>query len=381
MTDLQKNQAIYQAMCEIAEKYFNQAIEKSEDFRKFMAETTTITVKELNNAPEWHDARFKISFEEEKINVDTFSCSFFGDNVFRLLLQFKSLANAKGDYEFTYEEEIPNEYIGSVDITFDNPSNAKLLANSVSDDELRPVMNMVLLEVNASSGDINFVASDGLELGIISNNPTKICTPHTEGDKVFQALFGKKDWKRICDYARKEKSAITFKIYERGIDEDGYNECTDTMVAILGKKRAKSQQAGRFPSWKSVLPDIAGMHHFFLSSEDVKEAQKWLSKVKTYSQYDSVNITAYKGSDLIYFDIDDNTRTFRLSAPSNITIGTKVNIKRLQSKKFCGFHLPKCGGGIIVDDANTDLTLLMPIENFCVRNKNEREVVLEAVAA
>ena len=161
---------------------------------------------------------------------------------------------------------------------------------------------------------------------------------------------------------RKEKSAITFKIYERGIDEDGYNECTDTMVAILGKKRAKSQQAGRFPSWKSVLPDIAGMHHFFLSSEDVKEAQKWLSKVKTYSQYDSVNITAYKGSDLIYFDIDDNTRTFRLSAPSNITIGTKVNIKRLQSKKFCGFHLPKCGGGIIVDDANTDLTLLMPIE-------------------
>ena len=119
------------------------------------------------------------------------------------------------------------------------------------------------------------------------------------------------------------------------------------------------------------------MFHFALCAEDVKGAQKWLSKVKTYSVYDAVDITAYKGSDLIYFDFEDSTRTFRLSAPSDKTIGARLSVKRLQSKKFCGFHLPKCGGGIIVDDENSDLMLLMPIEGFCLHNKKEREVIHE----
>ena len=49
MTDLQKNQAIYQAMCEIAEKYFNLVIQHNEQFRTFMTEKFIISVKELES--------------------------------------------------------------------------------------------------------------------------------------------------------------------------------------------------------------------------------------------------------------------------------------------------------------------------------------------
>ena len=386
MTDLQKDQAIYQAMCEIANNVFDNAIANHAGLRKYMSKNGgVVSINDITKARS--DVYVMIEsvtmFNDrtkeglQTVTVDTFTCSFPPMRVFDLCKYWKSLAKAKGDIFFTYEEEIEREFVGSIEITLDNPANAKLLANSVSDDELRPAMNNVLLEINATSGEINFVASDGCELGVISNNPITVCKPYAQEDKVFQALFGKNDWKRICDYARKFKSAITFEIYKRGTDEDGHDESTETMIAVLGDTKVKSQQHGYFPNWKTVLPDIADMKHFTLCGEDVKDAQKWLSKVKTYSIYDAVDITVYKGSDLIYFDFEDRTQTYRLSAPSDITIGTRVGIKRIQQKKFCGFHLPKCGGGIIVDDENTDLMLLMPFEGFCIHDKHDREVVYE----
>lgn len=374
MNDLQKDQAIYQAMCEIAEKYFSRAIESNEQFRKFMSKKTIISVKELKKDSNWYAAHRDIVFDDEEITVDTFSCRFPGDYVFNLMQQFKSLAKVKGDYFFTYEEEIPNDYIGSADITFDNPANAKLLANSVADDVLRPVMNNVLLEINATSGDINFVACDGKEMAVISNSPADICNAYKSTDTVFQALFSKADWKRICDYARKQKSSVCFEIYKRGVGERGYMECTDTMIAVLGDTKIKSQQHGRFPNWKSVLPDFSTMRHFAIADEHVKAAQKWLS-IKVYSTYDSVAVSVYKGSDIIYFDTDNATTTFRLSRPSDITLGTRLSIKRMRTKKFSGFWFPKFGGGTIVDDANCDLMLVMPFDGETTPNKKDREVL------
>ena len=386
MTDLQKDQAIYQAMCEIANNVFDNAIANHAGLRKYMSENGGIVsindiTKARSDVYTMIDSVTKFNNYTKEglqtVTVDTFTCSFPPMRVFELVKYWKSLAKVKDELFFTYEEEIEREFVGSIEITLDNPANAKLLANSVADDELRPVMNNVLVEINATSGEINFVASDGCELGVISNNPITICTPYAEEDRVFQALFGKNDWKRICDNARKFKSAITFEIYKRGTDEDGHDETTDTMIAVLGDTKVKSQQQGRFQNWKSVLPDIADMKHFVLCDEDVKAAQKWLSKVKTYSTYDAVDITVYKGSDIIYFDFEDRTQIYRLSAPSQRTMGARVSIKRLQSKKFCGFHLPKCGGGIIVDDENADLMLLMPVEGFCIHDKHDREVVYE----
>ena len=385
MTDLQKDQAIYNEMLQIANEVFSSATENNEVLRKYMNENGgVVSINDITKARSKVYAMidfvtmFNNTTKEglRTVTVDTFTCSFPPMRVFELVKYWKSLAKAKGDIIFTYEEEINREFAGSVEIRLENAANAKLLANSVADDELRPVMNNVLLEINATSGDINFVASDGHELAIISNSPADICKPNESTDMVFQALYSKADWKRICDYARKQKSSVCFEIYKRGVDE-----CMETMVAVLGDTKVKSQQIGRYPNWKSVLQDFSTMRHFALADEHVQTAQKWLSKVKAYSIYDQVQISVYKGSDIIYFDTDNATITFRLSRPSDITLGSRLSIKRMQAKKFYGFWFPKFGGATIVDDANCDLMLVMPLEGETTPNKKDREVVCQKAMA
>lgn len=381
MTDLQKDQAIYNEMLQIANEVFNSATENNEVLRKYMNENGgVVSINDITKARSevYSMIDFVTKFNDttkeglRTVTVDTFTCSFPPMRVFELVKYWKSLAKAKGDIIFTYDEEINQEFVGTVDIALENATNAKLLANSVSDDELRPVMNNVLLEINATSGDINFVACDGREMAVISNTPADICKTDKSTDMVFQALFSKSDWKLICDYARKQKSSVCFEIYKRSADD-----CMETMVAVLGETKVKSQQTGRYPNWKSVLPDLSTMLHFNIADEDVKAAQKWLSKVKAYSIYDGVAVSVYKGSDIIYFDTDNATTTFRLSRPANRTIGTRLSIKRMQTKKFSGFWFPKFGGGTIVDDANCDLMLVMPLEGETIPNKKDREVVCE----
>ena len=381
MTDLQKDQAIYNEMLQIANEVFNSATENNEVLRKYMNENGgVISINDITKARSelYSMIDFVTKFNDttkeglRTVTVDTFTCSFPPMRVFELVKYWKSLAKAKGDIIFTYEEEINREFAGSVEIRLENAANAKLLANSVADDELRPVMNNVLLEINATSGNINFVACDGKEMAVISNSPADICNADKSTDTVYQALFSKADWKRICDYARKQKSSVCFEIYKRGGDE-----CMETMVAVLGDTKVKSQQIRRYPNWKSVLPDFSTMRHFAIAAEHVQTAQKWLSKVKAYSIYDSVAVSVYKGSDIIYFDTDHATTTFRLSRPSDITLGTRLSIKRMKTKKFSGFWFSKFGGGTIIDDANCDLMLVMPLEGETTPNKKDREVVCE----
>jgi len=382
MTDLQKDQAIYNEMLQIANEVFNNATENNENLREYMNENGgVVSINDITKAHSKvyfmidHVTEFNEFTEEgmRTVTVDTFTCSFPPMQVFTLVKYWKSLAKVKGDITFTYEEEINREFVGSIEVRLENAANAKLLANSVANDELRPNMNNVLLEINATSGDIYFVACDGKEMAIISNSPADICKPNESTDMVFQALFSKADWKRICDYARKQKSSVCFEIYKRGGDE-----CMETMVAVLGDMKVKSQQIGRYPNWKAVMPDFSTMRHFALADEDVQSAQKWLSKVKAYWDDDGVAVSVYKGSDTIYFDIDNATTTFRLSRPSDITLGTRLSIKRMKTKKFSGFWLPKFGGATIVDDANCDLMMVMPlVEGERTPNKEDREVVCE----
>lgn len=387
MTDLQKDQAIYNEMLKIANEVFDNATANVEGLRKYMNDNGgVVSINEILSPKssstiygmiaDANPYNSKTGEGMRTIEVDTFKCTFPPMEVFFLLKYWKSLAKVKEEIIFTYEEKIDRAFVGTVEISLDNASSAKTLANYVSDDVLRPMMNYVLIEINATKGDINFVATDGRELSVISNNPSGMKIDYKSTDIVFQALFSKADWKRICDHARKQKSSVCLEIYKRGGDEE-----QDTMVAILGDTKIKSAQSGRYPKWKSVLPDFSKMKHFAIADEDVKDAQKWLSKVKVSSEYDSMTISAYEGSDIIYFDTESGTTTFKLSKPSDVTIGSRLSIKRMQSKKFYGFWFSKENGHTVVDDANCDLMLVMPIEGSVTPCRKEREVVHELQAA
>lgn len=383
MTNLEKDQAIYNEMLQIANEVFSSATENNEVLRKYMNENGgVISINDITKARSevYSMINFVTYFDDttkeglRTVTVDTFKCSFPPMRVFELVKSWKSLAKAKGDIIFTYEEDLQREFVGTAEISFENAASAKMLANSCADGELRPCLNNVLIQVNATSGDINFVATNGHELAVISNSPSTIRKPQEDNDKVFSALYSKADWKRICDYARKQKSPVSFKVFQR---ED--TERFETMIAVLGDTNVKSKQEAFYPNWKSVLPDMSELKHFTLADEDVQSAQKWISKVKVYSPMERVSVSVYKGSDIIYFDTENATTTFKLSQPSDITLGYCFSIKRLQSKKFSGFWFPKCEGGTIIDDANNDLLLLMPFKDEATPNREEREVTKPAM--
>lgn len=383
MTDLQKDQAIYQAMLGIATELFNKAVCSSEVLRELVKDNGgVVSMKQLlaNNGDlryAFDSALRDVGNEVFHIDVDTFSCQLKGTDLFWHLDYQKSLAKIKGDTAFTYEEKIDNKYVGSVDIDFENPANAKKLENNLANDELRPILNYVCLEVNAKTGDIHFVASNGNTLGIISNNIASVYD-HPDRKYNYQALFSRNDWKRICDYAKATKSAVRFEIYRRKLYLDEIckvvmEEAQDIFVAVLGERRIKSTiiRSG-YPDWRRVLPkNYPDANHFRIHPEDVEKARKFIQNFKISGSWEKsrehIFVSTYKGSDRIYFDYINcdysktNTASFRLTRTSELTIGTCYNIDKLAKMKFRGFHFVEPGRPTLVDTDDADLMLVMPM--------------------
>lgn len=386
MNNLQKDQAIYQAMCEIAEQVFNAVMESEKALPCIIKQYGGfVTLSDICKSTHEFTKLFFNSMREHnlgdeinEVTVDTFSCSFPSSQVFDLLKYWKSLAKTKGEQVFMYEEKIENEFAGSVEVTIDNSNNAKLLVKHCAKDELRPIMNGVLAEINANTQTINFVASDGHTLGVISSNPAKILH-RASTDTIFQAMFMPDDWKRICDYAKKNKGRVLFDIYRKK-DEEFF----DTFLVRLGDVtlRSASHFNCRYPNWQSVIPTPDRLkHHFDIVSEDRKAAQEWLKRIKDGIR--PVNISFYRGSDLVYFDYDDDvfsksmTATFRLSRVSDVTIGVAYNIERLQQIKFTGFNIEDYDHVTTVNCEESDIMLVCPVtDDACrVRDVENREVL------
>ena len=391
MNDLQKDQVIYQAMLEIANKVFSNAAEKNESLRNYISEKGgNVSLGDILKRSS--DVYFLLSKETpydkytkegyQTVTVDTFSCQFPQIFVFGYLNDWKSLAKVKGDIFFSYEEKIENERAGSVEITFDDPTSAKTLANYLTKDEYQPLLDHVLLEVNATTGNINFVACDGKVLGVICNAPQHMRDIPNENDKVFEALFPAAKWKQICDYAKKSKSAVKFEIFKRKSDEK-----QDTMVANLGDAKIKSTILERpYPNWRKVLPKNADKH-FAIHPDDVKAARNFIKSFKFADKYEKdrqqLCVSFYRGSDIGYFDFYDldfdiaKTATFRLTKPSEITVGTCYNISQLQKIKFTGFGIGEPLRATEIDCEDTDYMILMPcVAESYVFHVEEREVIV-----
>ena len=397
MNDLAKDKAIYNEMLRIANEVFDNAASKSEELREYLNEKRgNVPLGEiLKRCSDVYNMIFCVTPYDvntkegyQTVSVDTFTCEFPPMRVFDLLKTWKQLAKVKGDVLFSYEEKIPNKRVGSLNLSFDNPTNAKTLARILSDDLIRPALCKVMVEVNATTGDINFVSSDGTILGVITNDKARMKTFPKENDNVYQALFSASEWNKICEYA-KANSSVTLEVYKR----DG-EQLQDTMVADLGETRIKSEVVETpYPNWRKVLPKEEKFDkHFSIHPDDLKAARKFVKSFKVYNENaESMCVSFYRGSDIVYFDYFDidfairKTATFRLESPSDITFGYRYNIARLKRVKFSGFHFESNTRASVVDCDDADLMMIMPMapeegeEN--VFDVERREVLVSEVVA
>jgi hypothetical protein len=240
-------------------------------------------------------------------------------------------------------------------------------------------MNYVVAEINANTQSIDFVASDGHTLAVISNKPNLVFERGSSCDTIFQAMFTADDWKRICDYAKKNKGHVLFDIYRK---KD--SECFDTFCIRLGDVTLRSSvPEGRYPNWKSVIPSLDALkHRFNIVPEEWKAAQDWVKKLDgQYSHH--FNVSFYRGSDLVYFDYDDYdfsktmTATFHLTRTSDVTTGVAYHVGRFQKIKFTGFNIESEERGTIVNCEESDIMLVMPMldSGGYVRDVENREVL------
>ena len=387
MNDLQKDQAIYQAMLEIADSVFEEVMKTNKGLQNQIKEYGGfISLTDICKCNHDFTKNFFIAMRDESlgdeiktVTVDTFECSFPVCQVFDLLKYWKSLAKIKGEQIFIFEEKIENEFAGSVEVNIDNSNNAKLLIKHCAKDELRPIMNGVLAEINANTQTINFVASDGHTLGVISSNPDKILH-RASTDTIFHAMFMPDDWKHICDFAKKNKHVVQFDIYRKK-DEEFF----DTFLVHLGDVtlRSASHFNSLYPNWQSVIPASDQLkHRFNIVPEEWKAAQDWINKLKADS-HRHVNVSFYRGSDLVYFDYDDYdfsksmSATFHLTRPSDVTIGVAYSLRSMPKIKFTGFNIEASDRVTIVNCEEADLMLVCPVtdETCNVRDVENREVL------
>ena len=388
MEDLQKDQAIYQAMLEIADNAFSEVMKTNKGLQSQIKEYGGfISLTDICKCNHDFSKNFFIALRDEigdeirNVTVDTFECSFPVCQVFDLLKYWKSLAKIKGEQVFIFEEKVENEFAGSVEVTIENSNNAKLIVKHLAKDVLRPIMNYVLASINANTQSIDFVASDGHTLAVISNKPNLVFERDSSCDTIFQAMFTADDWKRICDYAKKNKGHVLFDIYHHK-----EYECFDTFLVRLGDVTLRSSvPEGRYPNWKSVIPSPESLtHRFNIIPEECKAAQDWIYKLKADS-HRHVNVSFYRGSDLVYFDYDDYdfsktmTATFHLTRPSDVTMGVAYSLRSMPTIKFTGFNIESEDRATIVNCEESDIMLVMPVldSGGYVRDVENREVLEE----
>lgn len=393
MNNKEINQAIFMAMCELATKYLNIVAEKSETLQKKLQDKPTLTIKDLQevstykttddngrecwgNIELWQkaldDVSDDVTFYEEAIAVEGFKCTMYAHSIFYLMKKFDSAKASK--FTFTYEKKEDRELIASFDMGFDQSAKrmADFTANKKQDAhtyDFLPVFRNVYVEYDKVTQAVNFVATDTHALTVITDNDDSI--KKGSGDYAV-ALVPSEGWKAVIEAMRKTKQDMNLTFYAR---KEG--EHFDTLVIKVADTIVKSIQlsrVARYPDWRRVLPDKSKLHYFAIHQEDIKNAQKWLSKVKKPQEGTYLSVSVYEGSDRIYFDLCDpvyyaqketeyrrSTVSFRLDKPSNMTLG--VPFDPVMAKKFVpvGFYIDsEKNRAAMVEDIAFDVLLAMP---------------------
>lgn len=384
MNDLQKDLAIFNAMYGFANELFSDACDASEKLREAVSNNSNVVSSKqlMKKGSDLYNAFYDAIYNERDkvchIEVGTFECKFQLGSVFELMEQFKSLAKVKGEIIFTYEEKIDLPLVTTVGFTFENSTAAKKLSAFAATDELRPIMNCVMAEVNIDTEIVSFVATDGHAVAVITTDKFYIHR-NNPCDHVLRAMFAKKDWERICDYAKKNGNEITLDFYLHS-----ENQTNDTAVARCGDQNIKSimQDGCRYPNWHSVMPFLNGYKRIRLTEEGISQFATYIKNDKSnYPFHYTVSIE--KGCNELcieWIDYDfgkTNSVKFPLESPAEET--AVFGLAKRQMKKFTtlGFWYKDSNSPFYFDSKEYDTILAMPVmvEGYAQEPEPEKESV------
>lgn len=297
------------------------------------------------------------SGKQFSISVDSFKCSFDACKVFDYLLKFEKLAGIPAKDKAVFiknvsEKETTNQ---AKVISFDIDIDKKALpaCKHIADDELRPVMNNIFVDVNSKL----LVASDG---HILSEYPVNIY--NIEGEITDSSIFVSPDVLKKCI------GACHIDVYL--VKKDAY--CPQYLTVITNEKGEtyKNNTAGRFPNYKSVLPTLPKEGFIKIASTDLKSVLSFMKTCKKLKGTDAVRFTVIRDQSFITLkytdeysaDKSDMELKVDLEFPAlcSMNINFSYNTILRIGKWTGGIWIVDSTTASIFDDKDALLNLVMP---------------------
>lgn len=293
MSEKEMNMAILNKLYEIAFAVWEK-MAKVADYGSYTASEITKML----------DKEFCFSNEQDKdekvtVSVGTYTCSFPLKNIFYFVSVFEKLASVgRNARQFVFEES--GELFSKV--TFEVSKGMSELCKFVTDDELRPVMNYIILDAANNC----LVASDGKKL---LSFPTKVLEHSGDLSNFY-----------ICP----KKFALMCKKMKKG---EIYN-VTATKESVNGKECNKLEfdgivsnigHIGRYPNWKSVFPKVSNELALHLGKNAWKEIKNFC-KVAKKDGANTISLHGLSGESKITLSYDDCKRELAIENKLQHTI-------------------------------------------------------------
>lgn len=293
MSDKEMNLAILNKLYEIAFAVWEK-MAKVADYGSYTAsEIANMLNKEFNFSNEQN--------EDEKVTVSVgkYTCSFPLKNIFYFVSVFEKLASVgRNAKQFVFEES--GELLGKA--TFEVSKGMSELCKFVADDELRPVMNYIILDAANNC----LVASDGHKL---LSFPAKVL--EHSGD-LSNFYINPKKFALMCKKMKKGE------IYNVTATKESVNgkECNklefDGIVSNIG-------YIGRYPNWKSVFPKVSNELALHFDKNAWNEIKKFC-KVAKKDGANTISLHGLSGESKITLSYDDCKRELAIENKLQYTI-------------------------------------------------------------
>lgn len=293
MSDKEMNLAILNKLYEIAFVVWEKMAKVANYGSYTASEIADMLNKEFNFSNEQN--------EDEKITVSvgTYTCSFPLKNIFYFVSVFEKLASVgRNARQFVFEES--GELLGKA--TFEVSKGMSELCKFVADDELRPVMNYIILDAANNC----LVASDGKKL---LSFPAKVLEHSGDLSNFY-----------ICP----KKFALMCKKMKKG---EIYN-VTATKESVNGKECNKLEfegitsnigYIGRYLNWKSVFPKVSDELALHFDKNAWNEIKKFC-KVAKKDGANTISLHGLSGESKITLSYDDCKRDLAIENKLQHTI-------------------------------------------------------------
>lgn len=293
MSDKEMNLAILNKLYEIAFAVWEKMAK--------VADYGSYTASEIANKVNKEFCFSNEQNEDEKttVSVGTYTCSFPLKNIFYFVSVFEKLASVgRNAKQFVFEES--GELLGKA--TFEVSKGMSELCKFVADDELRPVINYIILDAANNC----LVASDGKKL---LSFPAKVL--EHSGD-LSNFYINPKKFALMCKKMKKGE------IYNVTATKESVNgkECNklefDGIVSNIG-------YIGRYPNWKSVFPKVSNELALHFDKNAWNEIKKFC-KVAKKDGANTISLHGLSGESKITLSYDDCKRELAIENKLQHTI-------------------------------------------------------------